>query len=512
MSMNGATVQQLVHEGIQTVDDLVNFDEDSLKQVAENLRRPPGRIPDPTIGQAGGAAAGAMIQAPPFPFSAKSQSRLLVATDLLKFYRTIGFVITPGSMQWNPVMQNFSEQWKAIKDAKKETQPEVPVITKALPIIRWSESFKDHLSRCTGVRNISLAYVVRETIEVPAACPAREPNQPYTTEHGSVMDDLVNRASHANGLFPADSAEVYYKLEEATRGTPYADSIKPFQHRKQGREAFLALIAQYAGNDKWEAEIRKATTLLHQRKWKSSQNFSLEKFVSLHRNAFVSMEASAQHVEYQLPNEHSRVGYVLDAIESEDAGLRAAMANIESDTGPNGKRGDFEAAVAYLLPKDPVAKKRVQFSPSGKRNSAEISEVKAEVSDFGTKKGIGKTGVHFCFYKQAEYLDLTKEQQDELREWRKKNPGKVPKKSTDPKKPKSDKATIQAAIKRGVDKELAVRKKEADEEEEFKSYLKGLMSGDSDTTATASAATAKKNKQQQILKDILKKAKAGGKS
>ena len=35
-------------------------------------------------------------------------------------------------------------------------------------------------------------------------------------------------------------------------------------------------------------------------------NFSLENFISQHRNAYVSMQASAEHVQYQLPNKHSR--------------------------------------------------------------------------------------------------------------------------------------------------------------------------------------------------------------
>jgi hypothetical protein len=65
-------------------------------------------------------------------------------------------------------------------------------------------------------------------------------------------------------------------------------------------------------------------------------NFSLENFVSQHRNAFVSMQACAQHVQYQLPNEHSRVGFLLDAIQCSDAGLQAAMASVRTDNGPQG--------------------------------------------------------------------------------------------------------------------------------------------------------------------------------
>jgi len=58
-------------------------------------------------------------------------------------------------------------------------------------------------------------------------------------------------------LYADNNADVYYKLEEATQGTSYADSIKRFQKRKDGRGPFLALIGQYVGTDKWEAEIKK---------------------------------------------------------------------------------------------------------------------------------------------------------------------------------------------------------------------------------------------------------------
>jgi hypothetical protein len=178
MAMERSTVQRLAHEGIQTITDLVDFDEDSLKQVAENLRRPAGRLPDPTIGQVGGAVAGATVPTPPFVFGAKSQARLAFAAELLRFYRTIGRDVVAPAMRWEQVMRNFAEQWKAIKDSKKETQPDVPVISKTLPVIRWIDPFQDHCYRCIGQRNIPLAYVIRENVAVPVVCPDRAINQP----------------------------------------------------------------------------------------------------------------------------------------------------------------------------------------------------------------------------------------------------------------------------------------------------------------------------------------------
>ena len=202
---------------------------------------------------------------------------------------------------------------------------------------------------------IPLAYVIRTNPQVPGTAPTLAPNQPHSTEHGSVEEELIARASHTHALFRDDNSVVYYHLEKATRGTSYAASIKPFTRAKDGRGAWKALTSQYAGKDKWEAEIKRQEQLLHTRIWKGQSNFSLENFISQHRNAYVSMQASAEHVQYQRPNEHSRVGFLLEAIHCSDAGLQAAMASIKTDNGPDGMRNNFEATATHLLPYDPVA-------------------------------------------------------------------------------------------------------------------------------------------------------------
>jgi hypothetical protein len=118
VAMPNATIIQLQAEGISTVDDLLDFDKETLQQVANNLRRP------------GGGA--------PLTFGAKSQLRLLVATGLVKYYNTLGCTLMAGNLQWISVMRNFKEQWQALKQKKAAPEPEVPKVTKALPIIKWT--------------------------------------------------------------------------------------------------------------------------------------------------------------------------------------------------------------------------------------------------------------------------------------------------------------------------------------------------------------------------------------
>lgn len=510
------TVAQLRNEGITTVGDLADFDKDTLQQLADNLRRPGGRVADPNPG----AAAGATIPTPSFVFGAKSQKRLLVATNLVRYFDTVGRDLTAANLQWTHVMKNFEIQWKALKDRKNDDDPDVPKITKALPIIKWTEAFQDFLNRKIGVRMIPLAYVTRAVADVPNALPPLATNRPHSTLHGSVEAELIARASHTHALFRDDNAEVYYEIEEATRGTTYAASIKPFQRTKNGRASWLAITNQYAGPDKWEAEIKKQEQLLHTRVWKGQSNFALEHFIAQHRNAFVSMQACAEHVQYQLPNEHSRVGLLLDAIQTSDAGLQAAMASVKTDAGANGMRNNFEAAAAHLLPYDPVAKKRTS---GNKRGVANISGVEdADISATQVHKpSIGKTGVHLRYHTPDEYKKLTTEQRNELREWRQNNPdaAKKSKKTKTGRNGRLSKKQVSTLVTKHFQAEMkkAMEATDNDQSKANEAYLVSMIQKAVSTqldnvkaTAASTATTVPPMTKKVTLQSILKQARNGG--
>ena len=373
-----------------------------------------------------------------------------------------------------------------------------------------------------GSRTIPLAYVVRGTVDVPAIAPNRANNQPYAEEFGSVEMELINRAKHNHALFRDDNAKVYYYLEEATRTTSFAASIKPYQRTKNGRGAFLALVSQYAGEDKWRAELKKQDDLLHNRKWKGNTNLSLDRFISQHRNAFVSMTQCAEHVPFQLPNALSRVNYLLDAIECNDHALQAAMALVRNDDGPTGKMNDFEKTASFLLPNCPVSKKRNQ---NGTKRSfgATVSEIDAKT----IRTGVGKTtGIALRFHTKKEYAALSNEEKNELREHcdALQNQGKSRKLSSSgaAKKPKGGSGTISAAsiekmIASALSKSLKEQAKaetdEADAEKSMKDYILSVVNtsgtGKGKTGAaqvSSAAATPSSVIGPAMIQSILKKA------
>ena len=111
-------------------------------------------------------------------------------------------------------------------------------------------------------------------------------------------------------------------------------------------------------------------------------------------------------VDFNAPEQRKRVERMLDSIECKDAQLLAAIANVRQDNGPDGMMNNFEKAVAYLIPCCPVV-------PNRKKQ-----RMTAQISSLEMKKGKGNTGVEFRFYKRQEYMKLTDEQKQELKEYR----------------------------------------------------------------------------------------------
>ena len=187
MALPHATVLQLANEGINTMDDLIDFDKTTLKLMADNMKNPGSRIPNPDPN----AAPGTTIPHPPFTFGAKSEKCLLTACKLVCFYQRIGRSLTAANIQWSPIIVNFIEQWKALKDRKENGPLETPKILKALPTMKWMEAFNDFLHWTDSIRTIPLAYVLYEDEMALAGCPHLTPGKPLSEECGSIKNDLI---------------------------------------------------------------------------------------------------------------------------------------------------------------------------------------------------------------------------------------------------------------------------------------------------------------------------------
>ena len=134
----------------------------------------------------------------------------------------------------------------ALKDRKNDNDLEVPKIPKAVPIIKWMEAFQDFLHQIIRVMIVLLVYVIYANINVSAPPTHLTVNQPHSDKHGSVEAELIAHLSHTHALYHDNNSLVYFHLEEATHGTTYAASIKPFRQYNDGRGMWMVLANQYA--------------------------------------------------------------------------------------------------------------------------------------------------------------------------------------------------------------------------------------------------------------------------
>ena len=73
-------------------------------------------------------------------------------------------------------------------------------------------------------------------------------------------------------------------------------------------------------------------------KW-NGRTFSLENFTGLYQSSFFKLQEADEHIAFQLPTGHTRVGYLLDKIQNNGPGLRADITIICIDM--NDMRDDF---------------------------------------------------------------------------------------------------------------------------------------------------------------------------
>ena len=94
------------------------------------------------------------------------------------------------------------------------------------------------------------------------------------------------------------------------------------------------------------------------------------------------------------------MGYLLNAIETSDAELQATMSGVRVDKAPGEKCFDFEKAVTFITPADPVARRLGNRT----RNSVQISGVAIDKghSTQEIRTRIGKTGVQLRFYENLK--------------------------------------------------------------------------------------------------------------
>lgn len=404
-----AAVLRLTHEGITNYDSLLDFDTKSIERLPATCKEKINAIIDDA--DAGITAepeiAGANL-------SSISVRRLIVAVKASEYYSAIGRTMNADNMHYNKVLKLFKVEWDTYRNLRDQDEPETPLINDKdgdRKVIKWVPTFLDSLTRTYGI-NGPLVYVLREDSEVPPEADDPLEFESYFGASGSLHEELIKRLVHTGPIYKNDNTSVFMKIEKATRGTSVESTVKAFSRRKDGRAAFLALIANHAGDTKYRSILKKRMNLLQSIKW-NGRSYPLETHVSNHRQAVDDLRECSDHITVSVPDQSQRVEYLIDSIACNDNTLQAAIGLIRANT--NNMRNDFESAASALIEVDPY--RRSQRSNNNNPKTANVSSI-----DFSA--GRGTSGVDLRWHPRNEFQRLPSEQKDELLEWMKSNDGK----------------------------------------------------------------------------------------
>lgn len=324
----------------------------------------------------------------------------------------IGRVVTPASLSVDRLKQ--LELHKRIVDDHKDPTDDNPKVTKSFPIDKALDTLPNILRSRLGVRDVALSYVIREE-SIPSPLDELMDGQPYSEASGSLMNELISHTPHDGVGWEEDNATVFGIIQEMVKDVPMASSLKGHQRKRDGRGAYLSLIKHNLGAAQWDKVILRAEEIQNTRVWNGrNSRYTLKRHIDMHRDAFNDMVRSKEHVNYEVPNERTRVSRLLRSIQAGHiAAIAAAKTTIEANPS---KRDDFEEAADFLILNAPSTK---SF-----RNDQRISAFNSynDSSGSGNNNNQNNTlddyrnvSVDDRFYTRQEYSQLTSDQKHKLK-------------------------------------------------------------------------------------------------
>ena len=101
--------------------------------------------------------------------------------------------------------------------------------------------------------------------------------------------------------------------------TLYESSINSYQRIRDGWVDYLALCQHNIGSSRWDKILEYAKSYVMKREWNGhNHRFNLWSHICKHLGTNNEMMRAYQHVQYELLNEHTRVGRLIKSILSND--------------------------------------------------------------------------------------------------------------------------------------------------------------------------------------------------
>ena len=169
----------------------------------------------------------------------------------------------------------------------------------------------------------------------------------------------------------------------------------------------MAAQTEWAGSDSWSAIISKNREIYENLKFTGTEQvYSLQKHVSKFWVAFSQLQLANEHsgIDVTIPNDQSKVQYLLQSIERDNVSLKSRM---EIALSNEAMKNSFDQLAQYIQEACPVFRWSIKQGGSGGSNTNKSKN--ATALQLNLKQGVGKTGVKFWWCPRDDYQALSKE-------------------------------------------------------------------------------------------------------
>lgn len=380
------------NQGILTFADFIGMDEDDIKSITANIRKPGGTLPTPTARN-----PNYTIPNPGISVGHVITRRL----DMVRFY-----VHHCSRIQRLPVITNdmtldrLQEITLHFKNEKDRDEPEMPgKIVKVEDVRTNIEDLDSYLHNTFGETFLPLAYLVRDHVELPVV----DPGFGMPSYHA----EMVERGDHEGPAYQRDNIKLWYVISHMTHGGFAWNWVSAHERTRNGREAYMALKLHYLG-DSYQARIRAAAdAVLQKMYYDGARSFTFESYITTLQKAFTDLESTGEVVA-----EERKVRVLLRGITA--SSMAAAVATV---TANHHLKASYQIAANYLsetndTQKSAAAAKRNVSAVASGTTGKRVTFAKGDPSK--NKKKKLTTG----YMKHSEWWKLSDQQRDEIRKRR----------------------------------------------------------------------------------------------
>ena len=178
------------------------------------------------------------------------------------------------------------------------------------------------------------------------------PRKCYSTAHGSLCKELVNRKSHSSSCVKINKVTLYDLLYRALEGGPLDSALQPHEKIKDGMKVIKAIYTQHGGTQKWE-KAHESQTVCLTIPWSSSKYvMSLTDQILKCSSVVMDISRYCKHTGRTSPTERELVILLIESITFNDQPLTAHIVMVTSD--PTGLGMRFEDTATFLMLADPT--------------------------------------------------------------------------------------------------------------------------------------------------------------